>query len=225
MEHEPKKVVKVTDRRGRAQEPVREDVGAPQEAPSDAVGSASPSDRSETSDTDPVQAGDTGLNEGVSDISPRGLTGDTEPQAAERDYLDDLKRLQAEFDNYRKRMMRDNGAAGGRAAARVIENLLPVLDNFERAISHGEGGEGVQLVFKDLRAALEREGLEEVPAEGTAFDPNIHEAVESREVEGLAEPRIIEVYRRGYMHKGQLLRPAMVVVGRPIEPDLRGAEE
>lgn len=138
-------------------------------------------------------------------------------ETTSRDYLDDLKRLQAEFDNYRKRMMRDNGAAGDRAAARVIEDLLPVLDNFERAIAHGEGGEGVQLVFKDLRAALEREGLEEVPAEGTAFDPNIHEAVESREVEGLAEPTIIEVYRRGYMHKGQLLRPAMVVVGRPTE--------
>lgn len=139
------------------------------------------------------------------------------PGPEERDYLDDLRRLQAEFDNYRKRMMRDNGAAGDRAAARVIEDLLPVLDNFERAIAHGEGGEGVQLVFKDLRAALERVGLEEVPAEGTAFDPNIHEAVESREVEGLAEPTIIEVYRRGYMHKGQLLRPAMVVVGRPTE--------
>ena len=94
-----------------------------------------------------------------------------------------------------------------------------MLDNFERAIAHGEGGEGVQLVFKDLRAAVERLGLEEVPADGAAFDPNVHEAVESREVEGLKEPRIIEVYRRGYLHKGLLLRPAMVVVGRPIEKD------
>ena len=135
------------------------------------------------------------------------------------DYLDDLKRLQAEFDNYRKRVMRDSAAAGDRAAARVIENLLPVLDNFERAIAHGEGGEGVQLVFKDLLAALESEGLEEVPAEGAAFDPTIHDAIESRAVAGLEEPAIVEVYRRGYIHKGQLIRPAMVVVGRPTETD------
>ena len=134
-----------------------------------------------------------------------------------RDYLDDLKRLQAEFDNFRRRTRADQSSAGDRSVARVIEGLLPVLDNFELAIAHGEGGEGVQLVFKDLRAALERLGLEEVPAEGVPFDPNVHEAVESREVEGLSEPLIIEVYRRGYLHKGQLLRPAMVVVGRPVE--------
>lgn len=94
-----------------------------------------------------------------------------------------------------------------------------MLDNFERAIAHGEGGEGVQLVFKDLRAALERLGLEEVPAEGVAFDPNVHEAVESREVDGLEEATIIEVYRRGYMLKEHLIRPAMVVVGRPSEKE------
>ena len=93
-----------------------------------------------------------------------------------------------------------------------------MLDNFERAIAHGEGGEGVQLVFKDLKAALERLGLEEVPSEGAVFDPNVHEAVESREVHGLEEATIIEVYRRGYMFKGQLIRAAMVVVGRPAEP-------
>ena len=92
-----------------------------------------------------------------------------------------------------------------------------MLDNFERAIAHGEGGEVVQLVFKDLMAALESEGLEEIPSEGVAFDPNVHEAVESREVEGLEEAAIVEVYRRGYLHKGQLLRAAMVVVGRPVE--------
>lgn len=143
----------------------------------------------------------------------------TEALGESRDYLDDLKRLQAEFDNFRKRSRADQASAGDRSAARVIEELLPVLDNFERAIAHGEGGEGVQLVFKDLRAALERLGLEEVPAEGVAFDPNVHEAVESREVGDLAEPQIIEVYRRGYLHKGQLLRPAMVVVGRPLEKD------
>ena len=133
------------------------------------------------------------------------------------DYLGDLQRLQAEFDNYRKRVRAEAAVASDRGAARVIEDLLPVLDNFERAISHGEGGEGVQLVFKELKDTLEREGLEEVAGEGAAFDPNVHEAVESRVVEGLEESAIVEVYRRGYLHKGQLLRPAMVVVGRPVD--------
>ena len=116
-------------------------------------------------------------------------------------------------------MMRESAEASDRATAGVIEDLLPVLDNFERAIAHGEGGEGVQLVFKDFTAALERLGLSEVPAEGAAFDPNVHEAVESRETEGLEEPTIIEVYRRGYMHKDRLIRPAMVVVGRPADKE------
>jgi molecular chaperone GrpE len=159
----------------------------------------------------------------ASGSAPGGPPADPDalPEDVARDYLDDLKRLQAEFDNFRKRTRADQASAGDRAAGRVIEELLPVLDNFERAIAHGEGGEGVQLVFKDFKAALERLGLEEVPAEGAAFDPNVHEAVESREVDDLEESSIIEVYRRGYLHKGQLLRPAMVVVGRPTEKDGR----
>jgi len=154
----------------------------------------------------------------------RGLVREApEPQPEldelEHGYLGDLQRLQAEFDNYRKRVMREQSAAGDRAAARVIEGLLPVLDSFERAIAHGEGGEGVQLVFKELKGALEREGLEEVPGEDSAFDPNVHEAVESRVIEGMEEAAIVEIYRRGYLFKGQLLRAAMVVVGRPVETE------
>ncbi len=155
---------------------------------------------------------------GASDISLMDPTDDAEALSeVGHDYLGDLQRLQAEFDNYRKRARAESAVAGDRGVALVIEALLPVLDNFELAIAHGEGGEGVQLVLKDLKAALESLGLEEVPAEGASFDPNVHEAVESRVVEGLEEPAIVEVYRRGYLHKGQLLRPAMVVVGRPAE--------
>lgn len=199
MEREPG-VVKVTDKRGVA------DPGVP----SDRIG--------ELSDTSHEGMDATVSDGAVSDNSLSGPAG-TSGSAPAHDYLDDLKRLQAEFDNFRKRSRADQALAGDRAVARVIEELLPVLDNFERAIAHGEGGEGVQLVLKDLKAALERLGLEEVPAEGVPFDPNVHEAVESREVDGLEEPQIIEVYRRGYLHKGQLLRPAMVVVGRPVERD------
>ncbi|MGH2757783.1 MAG: nucleotide exchange factor GrpE [Actinomycetota bacterium] len=141
-----------------------------------------------------------------------------ETKEPERDFLDDLKRLQAEFENYRKRVMRDQASVAARASAVVVEALLPVLDNFERAIAHGEGGEGVELVFKELMATLEREGLEEISALGAGFDPNVHDAIESREQDGLESVTVIEVFRRGYMFKGQLLRPAMVVVGRPTEP-------
>ena len=204
MEEEPKKVVKikVTDkRRDHAHtsdpNPKEEGTVASEEAFAGGVGGAAPSEDRDAEVAVPDEA--------------------SGPGAESHDYLGDLQRLQAEFDNYRKRSLRDQTAAGDRAAGRVIEELLPVLDNFERAIAHGEGGEGVQLVFKDFKAVLERLGLEEVPSEGASFDPNVHDAVESREVGGLEEAAIIEVYRRGYLHKGQLLRPATVVVGRPGE--------
>lgn len=136
----------------------------------------------------------------------------------EPDYLGDLQRLQADFANYRKRMMRESAEAATRGAERVVAQLLPVLDNFERAIAHGEGGEGVELVFKELRAVLEAAGLEEVPGEGAPFDPQVHEAVESREDESATEEVVRAVHRRGYTMNGKLLRAAMVGVARPAAP-------
>ena len=135
----------------------------------------------------------------------------------ERDYLDDLRRLQADFENYKKRMMRQAAETGTRAKAGVIERLLPVLDNFERAISHGEGGEGVALVYKEFLGALHAEGLQEIPAEGVAFDPRVHEAVDAVFEEGLEEEIARTVYQRGYRLGEQVLRPARVVVARPAE--------
>jgi molecular chaperone GrpE len=136
---------------------------------------------------------------------------------AERDLLDDLRRLQAEFDNYRKRMLREQTAMASRASARLVERLLPVLDNFERAVAHGEGGEGVQLVYKELRRALEQEGLAEIEAEGALFDPRYHEAFQAVDDPDTAEARVRTVFRRGYTLGDRVLRPAMVVVARPPE--------
>ncbi|MFN2390289.1 MAG: nucleotide exchange factor GrpE [Actinomycetota bacterium] len=135
------------------------------------------------------------------------------------DYLDDLRRLQAEFENYRKRMMKEQAAIGTRARARLIGLLLPVLDDLVRAIDHGEGGEGVQLVYKQLRETLEREGLEEIPAAGRPFDPTEHEAVAVVEDPAENEAVCREVFRAGYRIDGQILRPAMVVVARPAQAD------
>jgi molecular chaperone GrpE len=137
--------------------------------------------------------------------------------ADEVDYLAELQRERADFENYRKRMMREVASSAGRAKAVLAEKLLPVLDNFERAISHGEGGDGVALVFKELKTALEAEGLEEVPAEGQVFDPNVHEAVMSVEDDSVDQPMVKELYRRGYRFGDQLLRAAMVVVARPAD--------
>jgi molecular chaperone GrpE len=137
------------------------------------------------------------------------------------DYLDDLRRLQAEFDNFRKRALREQTAMAGRASARLIEKLLPVLDNFEAAVAHGEGGPGVAMVYKQLRATLEEEGLEEIPAEGVPFDPTVHDAFEAHEDESVDEAMSVKVLRRGYRIGGHVVRHAMVSVARPAERDDR----
>jgi molecular chaperone GrpE len=146
-----------------------------------------------------------------------GRTPDNADQGGERDYLDDLLRLQAEFENFRKRTVREQTMTSSRATARFVERLLPVLDNFELALGHGEGGSGVDLVFKELTETLRSQGLEEIEAEGKPFDPQVHDAVESRDDPAADEVVVAQVYRRGYLFKGQLLRPAMVVVTRPGE--------
>jgi len=138
------------------------------------------------------------------------------PESGEHDYLEDLKRLQAEFDNYRKRMMREQTEIASRAGARLVERLLPVLDNFERALAHTED-DGMVLVHKELISVLESEGLRAIESLGAPFDPNLHEAVESHDEEGIAEPTVVKVYRTGYEFKGKVLRAAMVVVARPLE--------
>ena len=140
-------------------------------------------------------------------------------------YLEDLKRVQAEFDNYRKRMLREQTQLAQRASARVIERLLPILDNFESAISHGEGGSGVELVYRELRKLMEDEGLKEIEAEGTPFDPNKHEAFEAVEDDSVDVPTVRSVLRRGYFFKDQVMRPSMVSVARPVEEVAEQEEE
>ena len=146
------------------------------------------------------------------------VVGRAEGVEEQSDFLDDLKRLQADFDNYRKRMMREQAATSTRAKARLIEQLLPVLDDFERALEH-EDSSATELIYKQLRSTLEGEGLEEIPAEGEPFDPNVHDAIDSREEPGVSEIVVQSVYRRGYKVGEQVLRAAMVVVARPPEQD------
>jgi molecular chaperone GrpE len=139
-----------------------------------------------------------------------------EAEAKAEEHLDDLKRLAAEFDNYRKRAARDQEALVARAAERLVKELLPVLDDLERALEAAEAHEeakleeGVALVQRSLADALSREGLEEIPTEG-AFDPHVHEALLSQPSEA-EEGTVIEVLQKGYRLGDRVLRPARVVV-------------
>jgi molecular chaperone GrpE len=147
---------------------------------------------------------------------------DLELLRAERDaFLDDLQRLQAEYANYRKRMLREQTAQIERATEALIEQLLPVLDSFQLALVNLDlprGDEaakvrkGVELVYAELLGVLEKAGLERIDAEGKPFDPTEHEAVMQEDGDG--EPVVIDIMRTGYRLKGRVLRPAMVRVAR-----------
>jgi len=141
------------------------------------------------------------------------IKGDHAKIARERDeYLDALKRLQADFENYKKRILKQQTEHLERAAEGLVEKLLPVLDTFDLAIAHG--GEGLDQVQGQLMAALEKEGLERIDPLGKPFDPNESDAVAHEEGDGGAggDPIVSEVMRTGYRFKGKLLRPAMVKV-------------
>ena len=145
---------------------------------------------------------------------------------AERDeHLNDLKRVAAEFENYRKRVLRDQESLVARAHERLVKELLPVLDDLERALAAAEQHEeatleeGVRLVHRELAAALQREGLAEIETNGR-FDPHVHEALLSQPSEA-EEGSIIEVVQKGYALGDRVVRPARVVVAAP-QPEADG---
>ena len=131
--------------------------------------------------------------------------------AAERDeYLGALQRLQADFENYKKRMIRQQTELLDRAAEDLVNKLLPVLDAVDLARQHGQA-EAVDPVANALNDVLAKEGLERIDPVGSAFDPNEHEAVAHEEGDG-GEPSVSELMRAGYRWRGKLLRPSMVKV-------------
>jgi molecular chaperone GrpE len=138
----------------------------------------------------------------------------------ERDeYYDRLLRKTAEFDNYRKRTSRELSDKAQQVAGDVIEEFLPVLDDFERALQADGGGadsyrKGVELIYKQLNDVLARRGVKPVEAVGQPFDPRFHQAITYEASPGREEGEVIEVVRRGYMMGERLLRPAMVKVAK-----------
>ena len=131
------------------------------------------------------------------------------------DYLALAQRIQADFENYRKRAAREAAAAGERAKSGLVRELLPIVDNLERALASAEEGEqhladGVRLVHAELIAVLERNGVEQFDPAGDRFDPTEHEALSVR-ADG--EPgMVLDVVEKGYRANGSVLRPARVVV-------------
>lgn len=137
---------------------------------------------------------------------------------AERDQLlDRMARQQAEFENARKRAAREQRDFKDYALAEMATSLLPVLDSLERALKTGPAGEfrnGVELIHKQLADTLARAGVRPIAAQGQAFDPHQHEAVEVVESTAVADHHVLEELQRGYMLKERLLRPAMVRVAK-----------
>jgi molecular chaperone GrpE len=136
----------------------------------------------------------------------------------ERDeYLDLARRTQADFENYRKRAAKEAAAAGERAKGGFVRELLPVVDNLERALASAQPGEqhlaeGVRLVHSELIAVLERNGVEQFDPKGESFDPTVHEALSTRSQDGADPGMVLDVIEKGYKANGTVLRPARVVV-------------
>ena len=155
-----------------------------------------------------------------------------EARSAECEQLkDQLLRVRADFDNYRKRLLREMEQLRQNASLRLIQNLLPALDNLERALAHAKADdgfvEGVTMVYKQFQEILGAEGLEPIPAVGEQFDPNIHDALAAMPSETIASGRVLEEYERGYRLRHVVVRPARVIVssGAPSNGEAQASSE
>jgi molecular chaperone GrpE len=148
------------------------------------------------------------------------LLADTQRERDE--YLDLAKRTKADFENFRKRMSAEVQAAAARGKAELVREVVPVLDDLERALEAAgldpEGdspdglAHGVLLVFRSLRESLSRNGVEAVDPRGEKFDPTLHEALSTQPADGAESGTVVEVVQKGYRLGDQLVRPARVVV-------------
>jgi molecular chaperone GrpE len=146
------------------------------------------------------------------------LAEELEATRLERDqYLDALRRLKAEFENSRKRQERERARILSMASERLVQELLPVLDNLDRALeAGGDIREGVQATREQLADVLAEEGLLPVASDGQPFDPNVHDAVMGQPSEEHEEGTIIQTFQRGYLLNGKSIRPAKVVVAKQV---------
>jgi molecular chaperone GrpE len=175
-------------------------------------------------DTEPRGAQDPPADQAAADGGQEAAAtppNDAEALRREREeYYDRLLRKTAEFDNYRKRVDRERATMVQQVAGDVLETLLPIVDDFERAlqVEAGPGADsyrkGVELIYKQLQDLLARRGVKPIEAVGREFDPRFHQAITYESSPGRAEGEVIEEVRRGYTLGDRLLRPAMVKVAR-----------
>jgi molecular chaperone GrpE len=179
--------------------------------------------REELEEQDPPSGGQAGATDGT--VAPEVEEAEPEPEldplakaAAERDeYLELARRTQADFENYRKRTAKDVAAAGARAKIGLVRDMLPVVDNLERALASAETpdgslAEGVRLVLSELQGVLAREGVEALEPVGEQFDPTVHEALSTRAQDGAEPGVVLDVVEKGYRMSDTIIRPARVVV-------------
>lgn len=136
-----------------------------------------------------------------------------EAEARERELTDRLARLQADFENFRRRSREEAAQATGRGKEALLKALLPVLDNLDRALAHTEDA-GLRMIARQLRETLSGQGIVVVDPAGEAFDAKLHEAVASQAQEGAKAGTVLHVAERGYVLDGRVLRPARVVVAQ-----------
>lgn len=180
---------------------------------------------------EPEEGEPTPVEERSEGSAPTGETGDDSAAVAAEaparpisyeEVFDRLQRLQAEFDNYRRRTDRERLETGAHAQGLLAERLLPVLDDFDRALASQKGSEspevqGFALIREKFHRALVDAGLERIDSEGTPFDPDIHEALMTQEVEPELDGVVICELAPGYRFRGRMVRPARVQVGKAAD--------
>ena len=152
------------------------------------------------------------------------VTPESELQKARterNDLFERLARLQAEFDNYRKRAAKENSEYRDYAVSDAARTLLPVVDSFALALKNSAAKpedlrKGVELIFKQFQDVLQKLNVERIPAQGEPFDPRVHEAIEMVETDAAPDHHVLEELQPGYRIKGRLLRPAMVRVAKKV---------
>jgi molecular chaperone GrpE len=141
-----------------------------------------------------------------------------ESQAQAAEYKDGWQRAVADFQNYRKRVERENGEVYQNAVAGIIKSYLPIVDDLERALQSRPADlawvEGIELIYRKLQAILEAEGVKRIEAEGQVFDPTVHEAISQEPSENHASGQVIAVVQNGYMLGERVIRPALVRVAQ-----------
>ncbi len=212
---------------------VKEETDASAEEPS--VGSVSPSPELEQALREAAEAVGAGEDEPEDGEAEEEEVSEGDSLRGELEAVNDrMIRLQADFDNFRRRALKEREEAHQYGHENLVKDLLATVDNLDRAIEHArrsDGGDfesmlqGVELVQRELLGALANHSVSEIEVADAVFDPNVHEAVAQKEDDSVPANTVIEVFQKGYRLRDRLLRPARVVVSKPVDGDGEGEVE